>query len=331
MTTRTAEGGGVAPHVVERDYAALTAGTGLLDRSARGKLDVTGPDAAEFLQGQVTNDVESPASGQGCYAALLDPKAHILADMRILSAGPADLWLDTEPHALDAVLQHMRMYKIGRQVEISDRTAERAILSLLGPASAEVGGRVAAVAIPSAEHEWVDARVGDLSVRIAATRAGVDFLIASEGAGALREALLEAGAQSIGDDAAEVLRVELGIPRHGVDMGSDNLPGEAGIVERAVSFTKGCYVGQEPVARMYHRGRPNRRLRGLRMSAAVSPGEPVMSADREVGRLTTSVTSPRLGPIGLAILRREVEEGDQLAVGDGAVSATVVELPFDHQ
>ena len=329
MTTRTAEGGGVAPHVVERDYAALTAGAGLLDRSARGKLDVTGPDAAEFLQGQVTNDVEAPARGQGCYAALLDPKAHILADMRILSAGPADLWLDTEPHALDAVLQHMRMYKIGRQVEISDRTSERAILSLLGPASADVAGRVAAVAIPSAEHEWVDARLGDQPVRIAATRAGVDLLTASEGAGALREALLEAGAQSIGDDAAEVLRVELGIPRHGVDMGSENLPGEAGIVERAVSFTKGCYVGQEPVARMYHRGRPNRRLRGLRMSAAVSPGESVMAADRQVGRLTTSVTSPRLGPIGLAILRREVDEGDQLVVGEQAISATVVELPFD--
>jgi tRNA-modifying protein YgfZ len=330
MMTRTA-GGGVAPHVVERDYAALTDGAGLLDRSARGKLDVTGPDAAEFLQGQVTNDVETPAAGQGCYAALLDPKAHILADMRILSAGPADLWLDTEPPALDAVLQHLRMYKIGRQVEISNRTAERAILSLLGPASAEVAGRVAAVAIPSAEHDWVDARVGDLPVRIAATRAGIDMMTAAEGAGALGEALLEAGAQSIGDEAAEVLRVELGTPRHGVDFGPDNLPGEAGIVERAVSFTKGCYIGQEPVARMYHRGRPNRRLRGLRMSAAVSAGEPVMSDDREVGRLSTSVTSPRLGPIGLAILRREVEEGDRLVIGGEAVGATVVELPFDRQ
>ena len=320
----------VAPEL-ERDYAALTDGAGLLDRSARGELDVTGPDAAEFLQGQVTNDVEAPAAGQGSYAALLDPKAHILADMRILSAGPADLWLDTEPPALDAVLQHLRMYKIGRQVEISDRTAERAILSLLGPASAEVAGRVAAVAIPSAEHDWVDARVGDLPVRIVATRAGIDLLTTAEGAGALGEALLEAGAQGIGDEAAEVLRVELGTPRHGVDFGPDNLPGEAGIVERAVSFTKGCYIGQEPVARMYHRGRPNRRLRGLRMSAAVSAGEPVMSDDREVGRLSTSVTSPRLGPIALAILRREVEEGDRLVIGREAVGAIVVELPFDRQ
>ena len=318
---------GTAP-ALERDYATVNSGAGLLDRSARGKVDVTGPDAAEFLQGQVTNDVEQPAPGQGCYAALLDPKAHILADMRILSNGPAELWLDTEPHALDAVLQHLRMYKIGRQVEISDRTAERAILSLLGPAAPEVGARVTAVAIPSAEHEWVDARVRDLPVRIVATAAGVDLMTAAEGGDALRGALLAAGAHAVGDEVDEVLRVERGIPRLGVDMGPDNLPGEADIVERAVSFTKGCYIGQEPVARMFHRGRPNRRLRGLRMSAAVSPGESVMSADREVGRLTTSVTSPRLGPIGLAILRREVEAGDQLAVGEQAVSATVVELPF---
>ena len=314
---------------LERDYATVTAGAGLLDRSARGKMDVTGPDAAEFLQGQVTNDVEEPAPGQGCYAALLDPKAHILADMRILSAGPAELWLDTEPGALEAVLGHLRMYKIGRQVQIADRTAERAILSLLGPTSAELAGRVAAVGIPSAEHDWVDARVRDLPVRIVATRAGVDLMTATEGADTLRTALLEAGAHGIGDDAAEVLRVELGIPRHGIDMGADNLPGEAGIVERAVSFTKGCYIGQEPVARMYHRGRPNRRLRGLKMSAPVSPGEPVISGDKEVGRLTTSITSPRLGPIALTILRREVEAGDRLVVGDQAVSATVVELPFD--
>ncbi len=314
---------------LERDYATVTAGAGLLDRSARGKMDVTGPDAAEFLQGQVTNDVEAPASGQGCYAALLDPKAHILADMRILSAGPAELWLDTEPQALEAVLRHLRMYKIGRQVEISDRTAERAIVSLLGPASAEVVARAAAVAIPPAEHDWVDARVRDLPVRIVATRAGVDLMTAKEGAETLRGALLETGAHGIGDEAAEVLRVELGIPRHGVDMGADNLPGEAGIVERAVSFTKGCYIGQEPVARMYHRGRPNRRLRGLRMSAPGSPGEPVIAGDKEVGRLATSVTSPRLGPIALAILRREVEAGDRLVVGEQTVTATVVELPFD--
>jgi tRNA-modifying protein YgfZ len=296
---------------LQRDYAAITAGAGLLDRSARGKLDVTGPDAAEYLQGQVTNDVLALAPGQACYAALLDPKAHIEADMRIFCAAPAELWLDTEPHALDAVLAHLRMYKIGRQVEIADRTVERAILSLLGPVAVEIVARAAG------------------SAAIVATEAGVDLFATADAVPALRSALLDAGARPVGEEAADVLRVELGIPRHGVDMGPENLPGEAGIVERAVSFTKGCYIGQEPVARMYHRGRPNRRLRGLRLAAAAPAGDPVMAQGKEVGRLTSSLTSPRLGPIGLAILRREVDQGDEVLVGERGTAATVVELPFD--
>jgi tRNA-modifying protein YgfZ len=174
----------------------------------------------------------------------------------------------------------------------------------------------------------VAARAGG-SAGIAVTEAGADLFTAAEAADTLRAALLGAGARAIGEEAAEVLRVERGIPRHGVDMGAENLPGEAGIVERAVSFTKGCYIGQEPVARMHHRGRPNRRLRGLRLSAAVPAGDPVVSGGKEVGRLTSSATSPRLGPIGLAILRREIEAGDEVVVGAPRVSATVVELPFD--
>jgi tRNA-modifying protein YgfZ len=322
MTTGTAT-------ALERDYAAITGAAGLLDRSARGKLDVTGPDAADFLQGQVTNDVLALGSGDGCYAALLDPKAHITADMRILSAGAADLWLDTEAEALQAVLGHLRMYKIGRQVEIADRTTERAILSLLGPASAAVATRATGVPAPAAAHDWVQAQLGSVDVRVVATGEGVDLLGPAGVADTLQAALLDAGATEIGDEAAEVLRVERGIPRYGVDMGPDNLPGEAGIVERAVSFTKGCYIGQEPVARMYHRGRPNRHLRGLRLDVAVSAGEPLVAGEREVGRLTSAVTSPRLGPIGLAIVRREVEPGERVAVGAAKVGAVVVELPFD--
>jgi tRNA-modifying protein YgfZ len=291
-----------------RDYSIVTEGAGLLDRSARGKIDVTGPDAAEYLQGQVTNDVLALSPGDSNYAALLDPKAHIQADMRIFCASPAELWLDTEPDARDTVLSHLRMYKIGRQVEVADRTDARAILSLIGPESAEVAGRVNADA------------------RIVPTELGVDLLTDAAGRDVLRVMVLAAGAREVCADAAEVVRVEHGIPRHGVDMGAGNLPGEAGIVERAVSFTKGCYIGQEPVARMHHRGRPNRRLRGLRLEAETPAGAPVVAGGKEVGRLTSSAVSPRLGPIGLAILRREVEAGDEVAAGD--VRATVVELPF---
>ena len=188
---------GTAP-ALERDYAAVTGGAGLLDRSARGKLDVTGPDAADFLQGQVTNDVLGLTAGEGCYAALLDPKAHLMADLRILSAGAAELWLDTEPHAVEELLRHLRMYKIGRQVEISDRTTERAILSLLGPAAAQVAARAAGTAVPAAEHHWADGRLNGAPVRVAATSLGADLLAAAEATEALRVKLLEAGAETVG-------------------------------------------------------------------------------------------------------------------------------------
>ena len=313
---------------LERDYAVVTEGAGLIDRSARGKLDVTGPDAAEYLQGQVTNDVLALGEGDGCYAALLDPKAHIMADMRILSGGPEELWLDTEPHTRDVVVSHLRMYKIGRRVEVFDRTDERAILSLAGPAASAVAARATGAEAPPGEDRWAAGRVGETPVRVVATALGVDVLAPAEAAGAVRSALLEAGAQRVGEEAVDAVRVEHGIPRHGVDMGPDNLPGEAGIVGRAVSFTKGCYIGQEPVARMYHRGRPNRHLRGLLLDAAVAPGEPLIDGEREVGRLTSVTESPRLGAIGLALVRREAEPGSRLRTGTGDVGATVVELPF---
>jgi folate-binding Fe-S cluster repair protein YgfZ len=106
------------------------------------------------------------------------------------------------------------------------------------------------------------------------------------------------------------------------------MPAEAGITDRAVDFEKGCYIGQEPVARLHYRGKPNRTLRGLRLSASAEPGERLVLGDKEVGKVGTSSLSPALGPIALAIVRREAGEGDRLAVGDDGVTAEVVNLPF---
>ena len=154
------------------------------------------------------------------------------------------------------------------------------------------------------------------TVRIAATGAGIDLLAPRRGPARCATRCWRRAPSRVGDDAAEVAAGRARAARATASTwATDNLPGEAGIVERAVSFTKGCYVGQEPVARMYHRGPPNRRLRGLRLSAPGGAGEPVMPDEREVGRRHTGVASPRLGPIGLAILRREVEAGDEVAVG----------------
>ena len=126
--------------------------------------------------------------------------------------------------------------------------------------------------------------------------------------------------------AAEVLRVESGRPRYGLDLDEGTIPQEAGLNERAVSFTKGCYVGQETVARLHYRGKPNRQLRGLRFSAPVATGTPLVLGEREVGRVGSSVVSPRFGPIGLALVRREAAVGDELVAGEGR--AVVAELPF---
>ncbi|PWU19019.1 MAG: folate-binding protein [Candidatus Rokuibacteriota bacterium] len=307
---------------VDAQYRELREGAGLLERAERVTLEVRGADAAEFLQGQVTNDVEALTPGQGCYAAMLNPKGHMVGDVRVLRVEPERFLLDTEATASEVVLRDLRMYKIGRQVEIADMP-ERAVLSLIGPRADDVAAAAVDAHLPPGEHTVVSPREGLFAVR---TDVGIDLVVDTPEE--VRERLLAAGAQPVSLDAAEIVRIESGRPRHGVDITEDNLPAEAGIVERAVSFTKGCYVGQEPVARMHYKGRPNRHLRGLRLSAPAGRGTPLLADGKEVGRLTSMALSPALGPIALALVRREVVPNDQVAVGEDGSTATVVELPF---
>jgi folate-binding protein YgfZ len=129
-------------------------------------------------------------------------------------------------------------------------------------------------------------------------------------------------------EVAECLRIEAGRPRLGLELGDDVIPQEAALNDRAISFTKGCYVGQETVARLHYKGKPNRHLRGLRLSAPAERGQIVLAGEREVGRIGSSCVSPTHGPIALALLRREAAPGDSVQVGDGGTVAEVVELPF---
>jgi tRNA-modifying protein YgfZ len=303
--------------VATDEYARLREGAGLVDRSARGKLRLTGAEAAEFLQGQVTNDVEALEPGGGCYAALLTHKGKMLADLRVLR-GPDWIWLDTEPATLQTVLRNVQTYSIGRDVTARDETGEHAILSLIGPAARDALD----AAPPDAEHAFVDGEHG----LYFATDVGVDVICAAGDADGVRAAL---GVDPVSDDAAECLRAELGRPRYGIDMNAETIPEEAGLNERAVSFEKGCYVGQETVARLHYKGKPNRRLRGLRLSAPARTGDPLVLGERTVGTVGTAVVSPRHGPIALAIVRREAAPGDTVLVGDEAAPATVVELPIE--
>jgi tRNA-modifying protein YgfZ len=308
---------------LDAQYRQLREECGLLDRSKRGKLIASGSEAAEYLQGQLTNDVEGLSPGDGQYAALLDRKGHMQADMRVLRISLEEIWIDTEPEALTATLRHLEMYKIGREVAIADLTDERTILSLIGPRSVEIAGTAA---LP--EHANEKVRIGGVESLAVGTADGIDLIARSSDAERLREALTGAGAVEVGPEAAEVFRIEAGIPRFGAEMSAETMPAEAGIVERAVSFTKGCYIGQEPVARLHYKGRPNRHLRGLRLSAPTAPGESLRLGEKEVGRIGSACISPARGPIALAIVRREAEPDAELVVGEDGVTARVVDLPF---
>ncbi|MBA3329196.1 MAG: folate-binding protein YgfZ [Solirubrobacterales bacterium] len=311
------------------EYRVLTEGCALVDRSERGKLALTGAEAASFLSGQVTNDVEALAEGTGCYAAFLTHKGKMLGDLRILRVGApgvpgSELLLDTERVALQALFDLIRRFKIGFDVEVHKRTLESGLLSLIGPGAREVAG---AADLPETEHAHRADEIGDRPARLVVTDTGLDVLCDAADTDAVEAALRAQGAEPASEAAAEIVRVERGRPRYGVDTDDATIPQEAGLNERAVSFTKGCYVGQETVARLFYRGKPNRHLRGLALSEPAPVGAALHLGEREVGRLTSSVISPALGPIALALVRREAAPGDTLAVHGGA-TATVVELPF---
>jgi tRNA-modifying protein YgfZ len=305
------------------EHQALTERCGLVDRSERGKLALTGAEAKEFLHGQVTNDVEALQPGQGCYAAFLTHKGKMLGDLRVLHFGD-ELFLDTERVALQELFNMIRRYKLGRDVELHKRTVERGLLSLVGPGAREAAGPST---VGPREHDNAPAEVGGVPVRLVTTSEGIDVICDAARTAEVKAAL--AGVPEVSEAAAEIVRVEAGRPRYGVDLDDSVIPQEAGLNERAVSFTKGCYVGQETVARLFYRGKPNRHLRGLRLSEPAATGDALRLGDRQVGRLGSAVVSPALGPIGLAIVRREAGPGDTLAVGNGdGATATVVELPF---
>jgi folate-binding protein YgfZ len=308
---------------LDAQYRQLREECGLVDRSERAAVAVTGPDGAEYLQGQLTNDVESLGVGEGQYAALLDRKGHMQADMRVLRPAAEEILVETEEIARGAVVKHLTMYSIGRDVAVADVSQERASLSLLGPRSVEIAASPAL-----AENFCAATDVGGVECLAVGTRDGIDLIAAAGNRERLRAALLEAGAVEVSTAAAEILRIESGVPRFGAEMGSETMPAEAGIVEAAVSFTKGCYIGQETVARLHYKGRPNRHLRGLRLSGQAEPGAVLQLGEKEVGRLGSAGVSPAFGSIGLAILRREAEPGTELTVGEDGVTAEVTALPF---
>jgi folate-binding protein YgfZ len=302
--------------IATTDYERLREAVGLVDRSARGKLRLTGGEAADYLQGQVTNDVVGLEPGTGCYAALLNHKGKMLTDMRVLR-GEDFIWVDAEPEGFPALTRNASMFSIGRDVRHEDVTTEYAIMSLIGPQARAALDNPP----PAPEHSFTHGEHG----MYVATDLGVDVICPAEDLAAVRDAL---DIEAVSEEAAECLRIESGRPRFSIDVGTETIPQEAGLNERAVSFTKGCYVGQETVARLHYKGKPNRHLRGLRLEGPVERGDEIRFGERVVGEVGSSTVSPVHGSIALALVRREAEPGADVQVGDAPVAGRVAELPF---
>jgi folate-binding protein YgfZ len=328
------------PAVSADTYAAARQRAALLDRSARGRIVVSGRDRASYLQGLLTNDIAALAPGQGCYAAYLTPQGRMIADMHVYELGDVVL-VTLERDVKDVVLGKLDQFIFSEDVQLGDVTDTFAQIAVVGPAAA---GFVATVLsdIPAdaiaalAEHGTLRAGWhGDRAIVTRITDAGepgYDVYIDRGTADTFIAALAAAGVVALDEATAETIRVEAGVPLFHRDMDEDTIPLEAGIESRAISFTKGCYVGQEVVIRVLHRGhgRVARKLIGLVLSGERAParGAVVRSGEREVGHVTSSALSPALGrPIALAYVHRDfVTPGTAVSV-DGT-DATVGALPF---
>ncbi|UJA19757.1 folate-binding protein YgfZ [Thermoleophilia bacterium SCSIO 60948] len=306
---------------IDAQYRALIQDSGFVVEEGHRFFLASGSEAAEYLQGQLTQDVEALTPGETTYSALLDRKGHMQTDMRVTRNAPDELLIDLDEPGADRALRHLSMYKIGREVELTDVSADRTLIRTAGPATPRVLGDV-----PLAPGSAREIALEGLDLLAIATESGADLVCASGEADRLVAALRSRGAEPVEPEAFELLRIESGRPRFGAEMSERTMPAEAGIVERSVSFTKGCYIGQETVARLHYRGRPNRNLRGLRLESPAQPGTEVTLDGKTIGELGSAAVHPRHGAIALAVLRREAEPGTSVDVGGTA--AEVVELPF---
>jgi folate-binding protein YgfZ len=308
------------------------------DVSDRGRLLLTGRDRQTFLQGMVTNNITALAPGQGCYAFLLDSTGHVLADARVLCLENA-LLLDVEPGTAGFVAETLEKYLIMERVKTTDVTADTAAYFIGG---AEAWDFFEVLAVPGIA-EWGEGMNGPFAhgnseafpARVAVTRLipgqGYTAYLAREDAPDFKDYLVRTPAEEISAELLEALRIEAGVPRFGADMDARTLAPETGQGARAIHYRKGCYIGQEIVARIDARGHVNRGLAGFLLAPDAplpAPDTPVTVDGKEVGRITSAALSPTLArPIALGYVRREHAEPGT-AVQIAGVGATVSALPF---
>jgi tRNA-modifying protein YgfZ len=322
-------------------YTAARDRAGLVDRPDRGRIVVSGADRASFLQGLLTNDVVALTAGQGCYAAYLTAQGRMIADLDVYELGDVML-LTLHREVKDAVLAKLDQVIFSEDVQLGDVTDTFAQMAVIGPHAASIVAKVLGVVADRlgamAGHgnlrtSWPGAGSPAIVTRAGDTGApGFDLYVESARGDELRRALTEAGAVEVDPATADAIRIESGVPLFHRDMDEETIPLEAGIESRAISFSKGCYVGQEVIIRVLHRGhgRVARRLVGLRFQGDVVPpaGARVRVGDREIGEVTSSTRSPALqAPIALGYVHRDfVEPGTKVTVDGG--EGEVAMLPF---
>jgi aminomethyltransferase len=304
------------------EYDALRDGAGVIDLSFRGRLCVLGADRQRFLNGQVTNNVKDLQGGHGCYAALVSAKGKLQSDINIYCL-ENELLLDLEPGYADGVAQRLEKFVIAEDVQIIDAAPHYGLLSVQGAKAASLGDK------------WPEEvmRISEAGEIFAANRprlggAGFDLFVPIAGLREAAEQLVSRGGRLCGWEAFETARVELGIPRFGVDMDDTNLAPEA-LGEGAISYSKGCYIGQEVIARVRTYGQVAKSLRRLKLGGDVTKGAKLFLGDKEVGYVTSVVRSPALNAVvGLGYVRREANiKGAELFV-ETPNGRIAVELDF---
>lgn len=319
-------------------YDAALHGAACAARTDRGWAVVSGADRRTYLQGLFTNDIVALEAGRGCYTAYLTPQGRMIADLWVYELGDVVL-LSTADDLLPAVLEKLDQFIFTEDVKLGDVTSTFAATTVIGPRAADLLAGLLGVdaealaALP--EHGNVRAAFnGQAAIVLRVSDPGVDgydVLVETALAGSLRDALSNAGAATLDPVTAETLRVQAGIPKFHLDMDEEIIPLEAGIQSRAISMTKGCYVGQEVIVRVLHRGhgRVAKKLVGIALpdDTSVARGAEIHGADKAIGRVTSVAWSPILSrPLALGYVHRDfVEPGTRVSIG--GADAEVVPLP----
>lgn len=327
------------------EHLAVRKKAGLIDQSHRGKLRLKGKDRTEFLHGMVTNDIKKLTPGTGLYAVFTTDKAKMLTDARVYCL-PDALWIDLEPELTGKIYKHLDKYTLASDVTIENLTETLGLLSVYGPSSSEIITQLIAPASPPAkEYSTASVSPGGISILLAQNEItgepGYDLYIPIDKLAVAWNRLLEIGGphglRPVGLDALNSLRIEAGMARYGIDMDESNFPMEAGLEARAISYTKGCYIGQETIARADAQGQMNKRLMGLELAGESVPkkGQSIQARPespategRVVGTVTSSIKSPTLEKvIAMGYLHRDfIKPGAEVSIA--GQPAKVVSLPF---